>query len=159
MNNSASSPPPSGNRSPGVTARRVTTSAASAPNIGLSATAACVAAVAKIVPVAIQPEHSSADVVRHVGSTFAANTCGAICGSLAGGFFLLPILTAPGAWQAVVWLLAGLAIANNISQHFGKFGNILDPDSEVAYILRHKRVYVLKEDVGTQPRFYYFFDK
>ena len=40
-----------------------------------------------------------------------------------------------------------------------KFGNVLDPDSEVAYILRHKRVFVLKEDVGTVPRFFYFFDE
>jgi Fe-S-cluster-containing dehydrogenase component len=38
------------------------------------------------------------------------------------------------------------------------FGNLLDPDSEINYILNNKRVYVLKEDVGTQPRFYYFFD-
>ncbi|UCG32969.1 MAG: hypothetical protein JSU68_15055, partial [Phycisphaerales bacterium] len=40
-----------------------------------------------------------------------------------------------------------------------KFGNVLDPASEVAYILRHKRVYVLKEDVGTIPRFFYYFDE
>ena len=40
-----------------------------------------------------------------------------------------------------------------------KFGNVLDPDSEVAYILRHKRVFVLKEDVGTLPRFFYYFDE
>jgi Fe-S-cluster-containing dehydrogenase component len=39
------------------------------------------------------------------------------------------------------------------------FGNLLDPQSEISYILKNKRVYVLKEDVGTQPRFYYFFDK
>lgn len=39
-----------------------------------------------------------------------------------------------------------------------KFGNILDPDSEVSYILRNKRVFVLKEEVGTMPRFYYYFD-
>jgi Fe-S-cluster-containing dehydrogenase component len=39
------------------------------------------------------------------------------------------------------------------------FGNLRDPDSEINYILNHKRVYVLKEDVGTVPRFYYFFDK
>jgi molybdopterin-containing oxidoreductase family iron-sulfur binding subunit len=39
------------------------------------------------------------------------------------------------------------------------FGNLLDPSSEINYILNHKRVYILKEDVGTQPRFYYFFDK
>ncbi len=40
-----------------------------------------------------------------------------------------------------------------------KFGNVLEPDSEVAYILRHKRVFVLKEDVGTLPRFFYYFDE
>jgi Fe-S-cluster-containing dehydrogenase component len=40
-----------------------------------------------------------------------------------------------------------------------KFGNVLDPDSEVAYILRNKRVFVLKEDVGTLPRFFYYFDE
>lgn len=39
------------------------------------------------------------------------------------------------------------------------FGNLRDPDSEINYILNNKRVYVLKEDVGTLPRFYYFFDK
>ncbi len=39
------------------------------------------------------------------------------------------------------------------------FGNLLDPDSEINYILKNKRVYILKEDVGTMPRFYYFFDK
>jgi molybdopterin-containing oxidoreductase family iron-sulfur binding subunit len=40
-----------------------------------------------------------------------------------------------------------------------KFGNVLDPESEVAYILQHKRVYVLKEEVGTIPRFFYYFDE
>lgn len=40
-----------------------------------------------------------------------------------------------------------------------KFGNVLDPESEVAYILQHKRIYVLKEDVGTLPRFFYYFDE
>jgi molybdopterin-containing oxidoreductase family iron-sulfur binding subunit len=40
-----------------------------------------------------------------------------------------------------------------------KFGNVLDPESEVAYILKHKRVYILKEDVGTIPRFFYYFDE
>jgi Fe-S-cluster-containing dehydrogenase component len=40
-----------------------------------------------------------------------------------------------------------------------KFGNILDPESEVSYILRNKRVFIqLKEDLGTMPRFYYYFD-
>ena len=39
-----------------------------------------------------------------------------------------------------------------------KFGNILDPNSEVSYILKHKRVLVLKEELGTLPRFFYYFD-
>lgn len=39
-----------------------------------------------------------------------------------------------------------------------KFGNILDPDSEVSAILREKRVFVLKEELNTIPRLYYFFD-
>ena len=40
-----------------------------------------------------------------------------------------------------------------------KFGNVLDPDSDVSYILRNKRVFVFKEDVGTIPRFFYYFDE
>ncbi len=40
-----------------------------------------------------------------------------------------------------------------------KFGNVLDPDSEVAYILRHKRIFIFKEAVGTLPRFFYYFDE
>ena len=39
-----------------------------------------------------------------------------------------------------------------------KFGNILDPNSEVSYILKNKRVFVLKEEIGTLPRFFYYFD-
>ncbi|MBI4818861.1 MAG: 4Fe-4S dicluster domain-containing protein [Deltaproteobacteria bacterium] len=38
-----------------------------------------------------------------------------------------------------------------------KFGNLLDPESEVRKVIETKRVYVLKEEVGTLPRFYYFF--
>lgn len=40
-----------------------------------------------------------------------------------------------------------------------KFGNLLDPESEVSQILRSKRIFVLKEDVGTLPRFFYYFDE
>ncbi|MGA2033004.1 MAG: fused MFS/spermidine synthase [Thermoguttaceae bacterium] len=49
----------------------------------------------------------SRDVGKQVGRAFAWNTVGAILGSLAGGFGLLPLLSAPGAWRAVVLLLAG----------------------------------------------------
>lgn len=38
------------------------------------------------------------------------------------------------------------------------FGNLLDPESEINYILKNKRVYILKEDAGTTPKFYYYFD-
>ncbi len=39
------------------------------------------------------------------------------------------------------------------------FGNMLDPASEIRWIIDNKRVFVLKEELGTRPRFYYFFDK
>ncbi|HXK10365.1 MAG TPA: 4Fe-4S dicluster domain-containing protein [Vicinamibacteria bacterium] len=38
-----------------------------------------------------------------------------------------------------------------------KFGNLLDPESEIRYIIERKRVLVLKEDLGTVPRFFYFY--
>ena len=38
-----------------------------------------------------------------------------------------------------------------------KFGNLLDPTSEVRQVLDTKRVYILHEDAGTNPRFYYYF--
>ncbi len=38
-----------------------------------------------------------------------------------------------------------------------KFGNLLDPKSEIRYIIDHKRVFRLKEDLNTNPKFYYFF--
>jgi Fe-S-cluster-containing dehydrogenase component len=39
------------------------------------------------------------------------------------------------------------------------FGNVLDPDSDIRWVLENKRVFVLKEELGTRPRFFYFFDK
>jgi len=39
------------------------------------------------------------------------------------------------------------------------FGNVLDPSSEISYILKNKRIFVLKEEAGTLPRFFYYFDK
>jgi molybdopterin-containing oxidoreductase family iron-sulfur binding subunit len=39
------------------------------------------------------------------------------------------------------------------------FGNLLDPSSEIRWVLENKRVFVLKEDVGTKPNFFYFFDE
>jgi len=53
----------------------------------------------------------SRGVGRHVGLAYAWNTAGAIAGSLAGGFGLLPLLGAPGVWRAVVVLLGALGVA------------------------------------------------
>jgi molybdopterin-containing oxidoreductase family iron-sulfur binding subunit len=38
-----------------------------------------------------------------------------------------------------------------------KFGNLLDPESEIRYCIENKRVFRLKEDLNTSPKFYYFF--
>jgi len=38
------------------------------------------------------------------------------------------------------------------------FGNLLDPGSEIRYVLEHKAVFRLKEDLGTEPKFWYFRD-
>jgi len=38
-----------------------------------------------------------------------------------------------------------------------KFGNLLDPESEIRQLIESKRVFRLKEDLNTEPKFYYFF--
>ncbi|MCL5883742.1 MAG: 4Fe-4S dicluster domain-containing protein [Deltaproteobacteria bacterium] len=38
-----------------------------------------------------------------------------------------------------------------------KFGNLLDPTSEIRNVIENKRVFILKEDLNTQPKFYYFY--
>ena len=38
------------------------------------------------------------------------------------------------------------------------FGNLLDPASEIRYILEHKTVFRLKEELGTEPKFWYYRD-
>ncbi len=38
------------------------------------------------------------------------------------------------------------------------FGNLLDPDSEIRFVLKNKKVYRLREDIGTDPKFWYFID-
>jgi len=37
-----------------------------------------------------------------------------------------------------------------------KFGNLLDPDSEIRYLMEHKRTFVLKAELDTKPKFFYF---
>ena len=46
-------------------------------------------------------------VGREVGLAYAWNTVGAIGGAVAGGFGLLPLLTAPGTWR---WTAIGLSL-------------------------------------------------
>jgi len=38
-----------------------------------------------------------------------------------------------------------------------KFGNLLDPGSEIRFVIENKRVFILKEELNTQPKFYYFY--
>jgi molybdopterin-containing oxidoreductase family iron-sulfur binding subunit len=38
-----------------------------------------------------------------------------------------------------------------------KFGNLLDPGSEIRQIMAQKRVFTLKAEMGTEPKFYYFY--
>ncbi|WP_422358970.1 sulfate reduction electron transfer complex DsrMKJOP subunit DsrO [Reichenbachiella sp.] len=38
------------------------------------------------------------------------------------------------------------------------FGNLLDPDSEIRWVLANKKVFRLKEDLGTEPKFWYYMD-
>ncbi|WP_434380004.1 fused MFS/spermidine synthase [Melittangium boletus] len=49
-------------------------------------------------------------VGRQVGLAYAWNTVGSIVGSLAGGFGLLPLLSAPGVWRLVGGLLVVLGL-------------------------------------------------
>jgi spermidine synthase len=50
-------------------------------------------------------------VGAQTGAAYAWNTIGALIGSLAGGFGLIPLLSAPGVWKLVVVILSILAIA------------------------------------------------
>ncbi|MBI5532523.1 MAG: fused MFS/spermidine synthase [Deltaproteobacteria bacterium] len=50
-------------------------------------------------------------VGRHVAWAYASNTVGAIAGSLAGGFGLLPWLTATGCWRMVTIVMVALGVA------------------------------------------------
>lgn len=38
------------------------------------------------------------------------------------------------------------------------FGNLLDPDSDIRWVLKNKKVFRLKEELGTEPKFWYYMD-
>jgi predicted membrane-bound spermidine synthase len=48
---------------------------------------------------------------QHVALAYAYNTAGAIVGSLAGGFVLLPLFGALGMWKLTVWVLLAMSAA------------------------------------------------
>jgi spermidine synthase len=50
------------------------------------------------------------DVARHVGAAHAWNSVGAIAGAVAGGFGLMPLLTAPGCWRLAIEVLGVTAV-------------------------------------------------
>jgi spermidine synthase len=56
------------------------------------------------------------DVGRQIGLAYAWNTLGSILGSLAGGFGLLPALTAPGCWRLVAVLLLALGLVAALTE-------------------------------------------
>ena len=73
---------------------------------------------------------------RHVAHAYALNTLGAIAGSLAGGFGLLPALTAPGAWKLVVFLLAALALTALAMARRASNAGLPDEAAETAQVSR-----------------------
>jgi spermidine synthase len=50
-----------------------------------------------------------------IGLTYGCNTAGSIAGSLLGGFGLMPLLTAPGAWKMTSLLLVGMSLISMIA--------------------------------------------
>ncbi|MEE4241740.1 MAG: 4Fe-4S dicluster domain-containing protein [Desulfopila sp.] len=38
------------------------------------------------------------------------------------------------------------------------FGNLLDPESEIRFVLKNKKVFRMREELGTDPKFWYFID-
>jgi spermidine synthase len=54
-------------------------------------------------------------LARHVGLAYLWNTLGAIAGALAGGFGLMPLLSAPGCWRAVALLLTGTGLVATLA--------------------------------------------
>lgn len=50
------------------------------------------------------------EIGKQIGALYALNTLGAIIGSIAGGFGLLPLLSAPGCWRLAAVLMGGLSL-------------------------------------------------
>ena len=61
------------------------------------------------------------------------------------------------AWLEARALIRAGAIGRVLQVQLDDGGNLLDPGSEIRYILENKRVFIFKEDLNTQPRFFYFY--
>ncbi|MCS6913954.1 MAG: fused MFS/spermidine synthase [Myxococcota bacterium] len=72
------------------------------------------------------------EVGRQVGLGYAWNTAGAIGGSLAGGFGLMPLLSAPGTWRMSAWLLIGLGVAAAALSMRGAAGRVMRPSASAS---------------------------
>ncbi len=59
-------------------------------------------------------------IAQQVGIVYAANTLGAVAGSLAGGFGLIALASATGCWKLAVLGLAGLSLFTAISESPGR---------------------------------------
>lgn len=70
-----------------------------------------------------------------VGRAYGWNTLGAIAGSLAGGFGLLPLLSATGTWQLVAALLLVLGVAALLLARDGRRAIVLAPAALAAMLL------------------------
>ena len=71
---------------------------------------------------------------RQLGLTYATNTIGAILGSLAGGFGLLPWLSAPGAWRLVAAMLLALGATATAMRARGRTVLMLLPQAALIII-------------------------
>ncbi len=75
-------------------------------------------------------------VGRQVGQAYAWNTAGGIVGSLAGGFGLIPLLSATGAWRFVVVVLVALGLAaTTLAWRRMRRGGLLAPAAALAAAL------------------------
>lgn len=69
-------------------------------------------------------------VGSQTGAAYAWNTAGALAGSLAGGFGLIPIFSAPGVWKVATALLAvlgAIAAVLALRQHLSSWRSVLFP--------------------------------
>lgn len=70
-----------------------------------------------------------------IGLTYGFNTAGSIAGSLLGGFGLLPLLTAPGAWKLTAVLLAALSLVTILIAFRKRAAALLSPAPAALFVI------------------------